>query len=125
ADLRVPHKRTRTGSQWSESDDPIRTWEEDALGRASLVDSMSVKLMISKSPVLALFGELGSGKTSTLNLLREHLDRKAIVVSFRTWLPGTQETFTAYLLSDIANECQKHYVVPGLRKSAKRLARAL
>lgn len=125
-DLRVsPHARSLAGGQWSESDDPIRTWEEDALGRASLVDSMSVKLMISKSPVLALFGELGSGKTSTLNLLREHLDDKAIVVSFSTWLPGSQETFTAYLLSDIANECQKHYVVPGLRKGAKRLAKAL
>jgi KAP family P-loop domain len=125
-DLRVsPHARSLVGRQWSESDDPIRTWEEDALGRASLVDTMSVKLMISKSPVLALFGELGSGKTSTLNLLREHLDDKAIVVSFSTWLPGSQETFTAYLLSDIANECQKHYAVPGLRKSAKRLATAL
>jgi KAP family P-loop domain len=125
-DLRVsPHVRSLAGRQWLESDDPIRTWEEDALGRASLVDSMSVKLMISKSPVLALFGELGSGKTSTLNLLREHLDDKAIVVSFSTWLPGSQETFTAYLLSDIANQCQKHYVVPGLRKSARRLAKAL
>ena len=125
-DLRVSsHARSLVGRQWSESDDPIRTWEEDAIGRASLVDSMSVKLMISKSPVLALFGQLGSGKTSTLNLLREHLDDKAIVVSFSTWLPGSQETFTAYLLSDIANECQKHYIVPGLRKSAKRLAKAL
>jgi predicted KAP-like P-loop ATPase len=125
-DLRVsPHARSLVGREWSESDDPIRTWEEDAIGRASLVDSLSVKLMISKSPVLALFGQLGSGKTSTLNLLREHLDDKAIVVSFSTWLPGSQETFTAYLLSDIANECQKHYIVPGLRKSAKRLAKAL
>jgi hypothetical protein len=125
-DLKVsPHARSLVGRQWSESDDPIRTWEEDAVGRASLVDSLSVKLMISKSPVLALFGQLGSGKTSTLNLLREHLDDKAIVVSFSTWLPGSQETFTAYLLSDIANECQKHYIVPGLRKSAKRLAKAL
>ncbi len=86
---------------------------------------MSVKLMISKSPVLALFGEFGAGKTSTLNLLREHLANKAIVVSFSTWLPGSQETLTAYLLSDIANECQKQYVVPGLRRSAQRLAKAL
>jgi hypothetical protein len=124
--LRVSqYERSFTGRQWSESDDPIRTWEEDAIGRASLVDSISVKLMISKTPVLALFGELGSGKTSTLNLLREHLDNKAIVVSFSTWLPGSQETFTAYLLSDIANECQKHYLVPGLRKSAKRFAKAV
>ena len=125
-DLRVPPQaRSLVGTQLSESDDPIRTWTEDALGRASLVDSMSVKLMISKSPVLALFGEFGSGKTSTLNLLREHLAGKAIVVSFSTWLPGSQETLTAYLLSDIANECQREYIVPGLRKSTQRLAKAL
>jgi hypothetical protein len=125
-ELRVSSRATSPMmTQWGESDDPIRTWGEDAIGRASLVDSMSVKLMISKSPVLALFGELGCGKTSTLNLLREHLGNKAIVVVFSTWLPGSQETFTSYLLSDIANECQKHYVVPGLRKSAQRLGRAL
>jgi predicted KAP-like P-loop ATPase len=124
--LRVSSRSTLSvKTQWGESDDPILTWEEDAIGRASLVDSMSVKLMISKSPVLALFGELGCGKTSTLNLLREHLADKAIVVFFSTWLPGSQETFTAYLLSDIANECQKHYITPGLRKSAQRLGRAL
>jgi predicted KAP-like P-loop ATPase len=125
-DLRVSsHMRSVIRTQWSESDDPIRTWAEDAIGRAALVDSITVKLMISKSPVLALFGELGCGKTSTLNLLREHLVDKAIVVFFSTWLPGSQETFIAYLLNDIANECQKHYVVPGLRKSAQRLVKAL
>ena len=113
------------GTQLSESDDPIESWAEDTLGRAALIDSLSVKLLISKAPVIALFGEFGSGKTSILNLLREHLQGKAIVVSFRTWLPGSQETLTSYLMADIANECQKHYMVPGLRKSAGRLANAL
>lgn len=125
-DLRVLSRvKPATSEQWSASDDPIRTWPEDVIGRAALVDSMSIKLLISKTPVLALFGELGSGKTSTLNLLREHLGDKAIVVFFSTWLPGSEETFTKYLLNDIANECQKHYFVPGLRKSVQRFARAL
>jgi hypothetical protein len=107
------------------SDDPIETWSEDTLGRAALVDSLTIKLLISKAPVIALFGEFGSGKTSVLNLLREHLAGKAIVVSFSTWLPGSQETLTSYLLSDIASECQKEYIVPGLRRSARRIADAL
>lgn len=125
-DLRVPlQARSLVGTEISESDDPIHSWREDTLGRASLVDSISIKLMIAKSPVIALFGEFGSGKTSILNLLREHLREKAIVVSFSTWLPGSQETLTSYLLGDIASECQKHYVVPGLSKSARRLASAL
>ena len=125
-ELLVPSsKRQTAGLRLPESDDPIESWEEDALGRAALVDSICVKLLISKSPVIALFGPFGSGKTSTLNLLREHLTDKAIVVSFSTWLPGSQETLTAYLLSDIASQVQKQYVVPGLRKSARRMAAAL
>jgi hypothetical protein len=113
------------GTEATESDDPIQSWSEDSLGRAALIDSLSVKILISKAPVIALFGEFGSGKTSVLNLLREHLEGQAIVVSFSTWLPGSQETLTSYLMADIANECQKQYMVPGLRKSAGRLANAL
>ncbi len=114
-----------TGSELSESDDPIQSWAQDALGRAALVDSLSVKIMIAKAPVLALSGAFGVGKTSILNLLREHLGDKTITVSFSTWLPGSQETLTSYLLADIASECKKQYVVPGLRQSAQRLATAL
>jgi KAP family P-loop domain len=117
--------KNAAGTALTESDDPIRSWSEDSLDRAGLIDSLSVKLLIAKAPVIALFGEFGSGKTSILNLLREHLDDKAIVVSFSTWLPGSQETLTSYLMADIANECQKQYMVPGLRKSAGRLANAL
>jgi hypothetical protein len=40
-------------------------------------------------------------------------------------LPGSQETLTSYLLADIATECNKQYVVPGLRQSAHRFATAL
>jgi hypothetical protein len=117
--------RSVAGTQLSESDDPIQTWAEDALGRAALVDAMTVKLLIGRTPVLALSGEFGSGKTSTLNLLREHLGDKTITISFSTWLPGSQETLTSYLLNDIANECRKQFVVPGLRRSARRWATAM
>jgi hypothetical protein len=120
-----PKVRSLAGSQLEWSDDPIQSWAQDALGRAALVDSLSVKIMIAKTPVILLSGPFGSGKTSTLNLLREHLESKAIVVSFSTWLPGSQETLASYLFGDIARECNKHYLVPGLRQSAKRLATAL
>lgn len=120
-----PSVRSLAGSQLEESDDPIKSWAQDALGRAALVDSLSVKIMIAKAPVLVLSGAFGSGKASTLNLLGEHLGDKAITVSFSTWLPGSAETLSSYLLADIANECKKQYVVPGLRQSARRLATAL
>lgn len=134
ARMRVPNEKdirisveakTTAGTKATESDDPIETWAEDMLGRAALVDSLTVKLLISKAPVIAVFGEFGSGKTSVLNLLREHITGKAIVVSFSTWLPGSPETLTKYLLSDIASECQREYIVPGLRQSARRIAGVL
>lgn len=125
-ELRVPlQTKSLVGTDEEQSDDPIQSWSEDTLGRAALVENISIRLIIARTPVLALFGEFGSGKTSILNLLREHLAPKAIVVSFSTWLPGSQETLTSYLLADIATECQKHYMVPGLRKSSRRLAAAL
>src|SRR5580704_5846024 len=120
-----PSVRSLAGTQLQESDDPIQSWAQDAVGRAALVDSLSVKIMIAKASVLMLSGKFGSGKTSTLNLLREHLENKAIVVSFSTWLPGSTETLTSYLLADIANESKKQFVVPGLRQSARRFATAL
>jgi hypothetical protein len=125
ADIRVSVENKGTGTGTQASDDPITTWAEDTLGRAALVDALAIRILISKSPVVALFGDFGSGKTSTLNLLREHLQDKAVIVSFSTWLPGSEETLTSYLMADIANECQKEYMVPGLRRSATRLANAL
>ncbi len=124
-DFQVPLRSRSKERLSTESDDPIQTWSEDILGRGSLVEIISAKAMIAKSPVIGLFGPFGSGKTSILNLLREHLRNRAIVVSFSTWLPGSQETLTSYLLGDIANECRKKYIVPGLSKSARRLTSAL
>ena len=54
-----PIVRSLAGTQLAVSDDPIQFWQQDALKRAALVDSISIKLMISKSPVLALSGEIG------------------------------------------------------------------
>ena len=125
-ELRVPTAvKATVGTKLIGSDDPIDSWEQDAIGRIGIVESLAFKLMATRSPVVLLLGDFGSGKTSILNLLRDHLNSKAVVVSFSTWLPGSQETLISYLLSDIANECQKQYFVPGLRRSAQRLAKAL
>ena len=119
-DIRVP-PRKRNKERIAVSDEPISRWEDDALGRESLVDALTTKILISRAPIIALFGAFGSGKTSALNLLREHLEGRTVIVSFNTWLPGSQETLTSYLMADIASECQKEYMVPGLRRSTARL----
>lgn len=126
ADLRVSDlTRAVAGSRTVALDDPIQFWEEDALDRASVVDIITSKAMIGRASVIALSGPLGIGKTSVLNLLQTHLQDKAIVVRFVTWLPGSQDALSSYLLADIANECRKHYMIPGLRRSARRVASAL
>ena len=115
----------KAGTRFSESDEPIRSWDEDALERGQIVNSILFSLLISRNPVMGLFGEFGSGKTSILNLLASELKRYAIVVSFSPWLSGSAEALTSQLLGDIARECNKQYLVPGLRNDARRLARAL
>jgi hypothetical protein len=125
-DVRVSTESRRiAGTAALESDDSIQTWAEDTLDRAALVDSLSIRILVSKSPAIALNGDFGCGKTSVLNLLREHLVGKAIVVAFNTWLPGSHETLTSYLMSDIASECQKEYFLPGMRSITRRFAQAL
>lgn len=113
------------GSSIPNTDDPIESWTEDLLGRAPIVNSVSFSLLISKTPVLALLGPFGTGKTSILNLLARHLRDKAIVVSFSTWLPGSADTISSYLLEDISRECRRLYVAPRMRKSARKLAASL
>ena len=123
--VRVNAQKNDDDPELTATDDPITKWEEDTVGRAPVVEGLSRSILIAKSPVVALFGGFGSGKTSILNLLREHLRNTAIVVSFSSWLPGSEETLASYLMADIANECDKEYMVPGLRRSATRLATAL
>jgi hypothetical protein len=132
SELPADPKRLRVGKEPSsrktipaEFDEPIDAWEDDLLGRVPLIEIVSIKLLVAMKPVIALNGKLGVGKTSLLNLLRRHLEGRAIVVSFSTWLPGSEETLVKYLLSDIAAECRKQYIVPGLRHGSIRLANAL
>jgi len=115
----------KVGTRLSETDEPIQSWEEDALERGPIVGSMLFALLVSRTPVLGLFGEFGTGKSSILNLLANELKRHAIVIRFSPWLPGSTETLASQLLGDIARECNKKFFVPGLRKEARRLASAL
>lgn len=125
SEVRVTAQKSDAAPGGTTSDEPITSWDEDTLGRAPVVERLFRTILIAKSPVVALFGGFGSGKTSILNLLRGHLKDKVIVVSFSTWLPGSEETLASYLMADIANECQKRYMVPGLRQSTTRLATAV
>lgn len=108
-----------------DSDDPVSTWEDDLLDRPPLVELITIKLLNFKKPVVIVDGRFGAGKSSVLNLLRLRLKNEAIVVSFSAWLPGSQSTLTDFLISDIVAECRKHFMVPGLVRSARHFVNAV
>lgn len=80
-----------------------------------------MKLLIGEAPVIVLRGRFGDGNSSVLNLLREDLRDNAIVVSFSTWLPGSEATLTTELLQEISKECRKEYYLPGYETSFRQV----
>jgi hypothetical protein len=104
---------------------PIESLQEDTLGRSAFVEMLALKILVSKTPVIALRGNFGDGKSSALNMLHQQISSRAIVVSFSTWLPDSQQTLVTDLLDDIAAEIRKHFVVPGLRKQLRKFASLL
>lgn len=109
----------------SSSDDPITNWQDDIIGRAAVVEALAQHALSLRSPVVALNGEFGDGKSSVLNLLKKAVEGQAIVVSFNAWLPGSEATFATDLFINIATECKKHFYVPQLKKQALAYARTL
>jgi hypothetical protein len=63
------------------SDDPIDRWDQDIIGRAAVVELLAEHALQNRTPVLALHGDFGDGKTSVLHLLRQAVQDRAIVVS--------------------------------------------
>lgn len=125
--LPVMHGGGFDPSRWlaHNSDDPIADWSDDIIGRAAVVELLADHVLNQRTPVVALHGGLGDGKSSVLNLLKSTLDRRAIVVSFAAWLPGSETAFATELFKDIAIECRKHVSVPQLRKRALAFARLM
>jgi KAP family P-loop domain len=77
---------------------------------------------VSKAPVIAVRGGFGDGKSSILNLLHKELRESAIVVLFSSWLPDSQRTLVQDLFGDIASECNRAFIIPGLRKHLTKFA---
>ena len=68
---------------------------------------------------------LATVKSSVLNLLRLQLGKSAVVVSFSSWLPNSELTLANDLFGDIASECNRHLIVPSIRKHLRAFATIL
>jgi KAP family P-loop domain len=109
----------------SSNDDPIIDWQDDMIGRAAVVETLALHALRLSTPVVALNGEFGDGKSSVLNLLKKAVEGQAIVISFNAWLPGSEATLATDLFIDITSECRKYFYIPQLRKQALAYARTL
>jgi hypothetical protein len=124
-DFSNPEKSTIVSYIVREASSPIESIDDDKLGRSAFVEMLATRVLVSKAPVLALRGNFGDGKSSTLRILRQQIAKKAIVVSFSTWLPDSQKTLVGDLLGDIATEISSQYFVPALRRRLEKFATLL
>jgi hypothetical protein len=88
------------------ADNPIRTCDEDALGRAPVARSFADHLLsldASEGVVVGILGPWGSGKTSFVNLTRGHLEGKvAAVLDFNPWMFSGAEQLLACFFKEVS-----------------------
>ena len=92
------------------SDHPVESRSDDALGRAYLAHHVADRLIFAPmehSIVFGLYGPWGSGKTSLLNMVCEELenhDSPPVVVKFNPWnYPSSKNLVTPFLA--LLSEC--------------------
>jgi predicted KAP-like P-loop ATPase len=93
---------------------PIRSRSEDVLGRARFAGALADAISgwtESGSLVIGLYGTWGSGKSSILNLLKEHLaeqkeTKEPTVIDFNAWMVSGQEQLLSHFFRQIAKELE-------------------
>ena len=97
------------------SERPIRSSEEDILDRGTFVRRIAQALVSPNSnqatgSVIGICGEWGSGKSSVLSLLAEHLEKSgALVVLFDPWLISKRDDLVRRLLIELERRIDLHF----------------
>jgi hypothetical protein len=108
-------------------DKPIDNWEQDAVGRQDFVETVLTRVLVNGEPAIGITADFGEGKSSVLNLICRSIDQgnRAIAVPFRTWLPGSEETFLDSLFGTATAAIRTKYFLPSWRSTFRRYGRAV
>lgn len=93
-------------------DGPIKTKEEDILGRAEFSQKLAESILSWKGPdslVISISGEWGSGKSSVINLMKEYLSEKwnrPTVLEFNPWVFSGDGNLISHFFYEIAKELE-------------------
>lgn len=93
-------------------DNPIRSPEEDVLGRNDVAESFVrhvLKLDVSEGAVVGVFGPWGSGKTSFINLAKAKFkERGNPVFDFNPWMFSGTEQLVQRFFTELSSEFDLH-----------------
>lgn len=112
------------GAEGRSSHDPIEHLGEDRLGRSDFALLLARALSEypeARSMVVALYGDVGSGKTSTLNLCFEALENlppeeRPLVVRFEPWWFSNTGDLLAQFFARLGDDLEKKGKLKGIKR---------
>jgi hypothetical protein len=119
--------RSKANLSTIEFDKPIKSWEQDAIGRQKFVETVLTRVLVECEPAIGITAEFGEGKSSVLHLIQQSIElgNQAIAVPFRSWLPGNEETFLESLFATATVAIEGKYFIPSFRSVFKKYGRAV
>ena len=116
------------------SDQPIKSYKEDILGRSPFAQSLGNAILSYKnkekdSIVIGLFGAWGSGKTSIINMALEHIDfvskktdvEKPIVIKFNPWNYSDQNQLITQFFKELSVGLRRPNYAGEVKKAGEKM----
>lgn len=123
-------KAIETGQSLLLKDEPIKKIEDDKLGFALYVDSISTNILnianIEEPFIFGIQGRWGSGKTSFINLVKANLKKEEpiLILDFNPWMSGSVQQMTSDFFSLMAESTPEMRLKMKFREYGKVLAAA-
>ena len=114
-------------------DQPIQSSEQDILNRVPFAQSFAEAILNyreKESLVLGLFGEWGSGKTSILNMVVEHIvsstqdknnDEKPVIIRFNPWNYADQNQLVTQFFKEFSIQLKQTDYTRGAKELGEKL----